>query len=60
MLRGAFGRVAGSLGIATGTLGVVALTGNGGAVILNALAATLWVFVVGWKLTRSATVSPKA
>ena len=53
MRKAAFGRVPAYLGIATGILGIPALSGAGVAIVLNATAATLWVFAVGYRLVRS-------
>ena len=51
VMRGSrFGPLAAYLGVATGALGVLALSGWGVAVILNALCATAWLLVVGVRL----------
>lgn len=52
MLKSRFGKVAAYLGILTGILGLAAVAGVEIAVILNALAATVWVLLVGYKLVR--------
>lgn len=52
MLKGVFNKVTASLGLATGILGIVSLTGLGLAIIGNALFATVWLFFVGYKLCR--------
>jgi hypothetical protein len=54
MLRGGFGRMTAYVGLATGVLGALTLTGSSLAVILNALFATIWVFLVGMRLWRLA------
>jgi hypothetical protein len=54
MLRSAFNRITAWLGVATGILGVASLTGFGVAIIGNALCATVWLFLVGYKLLRLA------
>lgn len=56
MTKGIFNRVTAWLGIATGLLGLAAVAGVGIAVILNALAATAWLLLVGYKLIRLAGV----
>ena len=55
MRKGLFNRVTAWLGIATGLLGLAAVAGVGVAVILNALAATAWLLLVGYKLIRLAS-----
>lgn len=54
MLRGVFSKVTAYLGLATGLLGIAALTGLGLAIIGNALFATAWLFAVGYRLYRLA------
>jgi hypothetical protein len=54
MLRGAFPRITAYLGLATGILGIVSLTGLGPAIIGNAVFATAWLFFVGYRLCRLA------
>lgn len=54
MLRGVFSRVTAYLGIATGILGLAAVAGIGAAVVPNAVCATVWVFLVGYRLYRLA------
>lgn len=56
MRKGVFHRATAWLGIATGLLGLAAVAGVGVAVILNALAATAWLLLVGYKLIRLAGV----
>ena len=54
MLKGVFNRLTAYIGILTGVLGIAAVAGVGIAVILNAICATLWLFLVGYKLYRLA------
>jgi hypothetical protein len=54
MLRGAFGRIPAYLGVGTGVLGIVALTGWSVSIILNAVLATMWILVSGFRLQRLA------
>jgi hypothetical protein len=54
MLRGVFNKFTAYLGVATGILGIVSLTGFSLAIIMNALFATVWVLVVGYRLCRLA------
>ena len=56
MLRGVFGKPAAYMGIATGFVGIVSVTGSlfisgfSIAIILASCLTTLWVVVVGWNL----------
>ena len=52
MLKGNFGKITASLGMATGILGVVSLAGFAVTIIANAILATIWVFLVGYSLYR--------
>ena len=52
MLKGVFGRLTAYVGIAAGLFGIAAVTGVGKAIILNALAVTVWLFLVGYRLCR--------
>jgi hypothetical protein len=54
MLRGVFSRLTAYVGIVTGVFGIAAVAGLGIAIILNALAATIWLFLVGYRLYRLA------
>jgi hypothetical protein len=54
MLRGAFNKITAYLGMATGILGIVSLTGLSLTIIGNALFATAWLFFVGYRLYRLA------
>lgn len=52
MLKGKFGRLPAYLGLATGILGVATLSGWVVTVILNAVCATVWLLLVGYRLLR--------
>ncbi len=52
MLRGVFNRTTAYLGLATGILGILAMTGVAAIIIMNALFATAWILFVGYKLYR--------
>jgi len=54
MLRGVFDKITAFLALATGVLGIAALTGLSLAIIGNALFATVWLFFVGYRLYRLA------
>jgi len=54
MLRGAFNKITAYLGLATGILGIVSLTGLSLTIIGNALFATAWLFFAGYRLYRLA------
>jgi hypothetical protein len=54
MLRGVFNKITAYLGLATGILGIVSLTGLTLTIIMNALFATAWILVVGYRLCRLA------
>lgn len=54
MLSGVFNRITACLGTATGILGIASLTGLSLAIIGNALLATAWLFLVGYRLYRLA------
>jgi hypothetical protein len=54
MLKGVFSKLTAYMGILTGMLGLVAVAGLNMAVILNAVAATVWLFFVGFRLYRLA------
>jgi hypothetical protein len=66
MLRGAFGRVAGWLGVLTGVLGTIAVVGAlfvsalGALAIATSVLTTAWVLVVGYLLLRLARGRPQA
>jgi hypothetical protein len=50
MLRGVFNKSTAYLGLLTGILGILALTGFSVAIIGNALSATVWILLVGFRL----------
>jgi hypothetical protein len=52
MLKGMFGKTTAYLGLVTGILGIAALTGVTAVIIMNALFATVWVLLVGYRLFR--------
>jgi hypothetical protein len=52
MRNGVFNKLTAYLGIATGMFGIAAVAGLSVAVILNAVAATGWLFLVGFRLYR--------
>lgn len=54
MLKGVFSKLTAYVGIVTGALGIVAVAGISIAVILNAVSATIWLFLVGYRLYRLA------
>jgi len=54
MLRGAFNKITAYLGLATGILGILSLTGLSLIIIGNALFATAWLFFVAYRLYRLA------
>ena len=54
MLGSEFGKVAAYLGVITGALGLIALSGWYPAIVGNALLATVWFFIVGYRLIRLA------
>jgi len=54
MLKGVFSKPTAYVGILTGVLGIAAVAGVSIAVILNAVAALIWLFLVGYGLYRLA------
>ena len=54
MLKSVFGKLTAYVGILTGLFGLAAVAGARVAIILNALAATIWLFLVGYRLYRLA------
>jgi hypothetical protein len=54
MLKGVFSRPTAYVGIVTGALGIAAVAGVDIAIILNAVAATIWLLLVGYRLYRLA------
>jgi hypothetical protein len=58
MLRGVFNRPTAYLGIATGIVGILTLSGLFVTVILNAILAIVWLFFVGYRLYRLTDKEP--
>jgi hypothetical protein len=54
MLKGVFNKLTAFVGILTGILGIIAVAGVSIAVILNAVSATIWLFLVGYRLYQLA------
>jgi hypothetical protein len=54
MLKSVFGKLTAYVGILTGLFGLAAVAGARVAIILNAVAATIWLFLVGYRLYRLA------
>jgi len=54
MRGGVFNKITAYLGIATGILGIASLTRLSLAIIGNALFATAWLFLAGYRLYRLA------
>jgi hypothetical protein len=54
MLKSVFSKLTAYVGIVTGVFGIAALAGVGIAIILNAVAATIWLVLVGYRLCRLA------
>jgi hypothetical protein len=52
MLRGVFSKAASYLAIGIGVLGLASMAGWSVTILANALAATLWVLLVGYRLVR--------
>lgn len=52
MLNGVFSKPTAYVGILTGILGIIAVAGVGIAVILNAVFATIWLLMVGYRLIQ--------
>lgn len=52
MLRGVFNKITAYLGLAVGILGIVSLAGFTVTIIMNALFATAWILLVGYRLYR--------
>jgi hypothetical protein len=52
MLRGIFRKSTAYVGVVTGVLGIVSITGWSVTIILNAVFATVWVLLVGYRLSR--------
>lgn len=54
MLKGVFNNLTVYIGILTGILGIAPVEGASITVILNAISATVWLFLVGYRLYRLA------
>jgi len=54
MLKGVFNKITAYLGLATGIFGIVSVAGLSMTIIMNALFATAWILVVGYRLYRLA------
>lgn len=54
MLKSVFSKFAAYVGILTGVFGIAAVAGVGIAIIPNAVAATIWLFLIGYRLYRLA------
>jgi uncharacterized membrane protein len=52
MRRGAFNKITAYLALGTGVLGILSLTRSSFAIVGNALFATIWLFLVGYRLHR--------
>jgi len=52
MLEGRLGKATAYLALIVGVLGIVSIAGLGVTIIMNALLATVWMFVVGYRLYR--------
>jgi hypothetical protein len=52
MLKGVFNKTTAYLGLATGILGIVSVSGWSVTIIMNAVFATIWVLLVGYRLYR--------
>jgi hypothetical protein len=50
MRKGVFSKITAYLGILTGVFGFISVAGVSIAVILNAILATIWIFLVGYRL----------
>jgi hypothetical protein len=54
MLKGIFSKTTAFLGLATGILGIVSVAGSSVTIIMNAVFATVWILLVGYRLYRLA------
>lgn len=52
MLKGVFGKTIAYLALVVGVLGIASIVGVGITIILNALGATVWVLLVGYRFYR--------
>jgi hypothetical protein len=57
MLRGIFSKSTAYLGLITGVLGIVSITGLNVTIIMNAVLATVWVLLVGYRLSKISWVN---
>jgi hypothetical protein len=56
MMKGVFNKTTAYLGLATGILGIISVAGFTLTIIMNALCATVWILLVGYRLYRLAQV----
>jgi hypothetical protein len=54
ILKGAFSKTTAYLGMLTGILGIVSAAGFSVTIFMNAVLATVWVLLVGYRLYRLA------
>jgi hypothetical protein len=52
MLKGMFSKLTAYVGIVTGVFGIAAMASVGIAIMLNAVAATIWLLLVAYRLYR--------
>lgn len=52
MLKGIFSKSTAYLGLVTGVLGIVSIAGMNVTIIMNAVLATVWVLLAGYRLYR--------
>ena len=52
MLKGIFNKVTAAVGLVTGVLGIVSITGWTVTIVLNAIFATVWLLLVAYRLYR--------
>ena len=52
MLKGIFNKSTAYMGLVTGVLGIVSIAGLNVTIIMNAILATVWVLLVGYRLYR--------
>ena len=56
--KGIFNKTTAYLGLATGILGIASVAGFFVTIIMNAVSATVWVLLVGYRLCRLSQASP--
>jgi hypothetical protein len=56
MMKGVFNKTTAYLALATGILGIISVAGLSLTIIMNALCATVWILLVGYRLYRLAQV----